>query len=99
MTISTTQRLTICGLTELCQFHDVGVTHVLSILDPAYPEPADFAAFTPHRRLTLRFDDIIEPVPGAVLPGRSHVEQLLEFGAGLAVADRNPLCHLLVHCH
>src|SRR4051794_10983773 len=99
MTISAARRLTICGLTELCQFQDVGVTHVLSILDPAHPEPADFAAYSPHRRLTLRFDDIIEPALGAVLPDRGHVEQLLEFGAGLASSDVDPLCHLLVHCH
>src|SRR4051794_26088599 len=95
----TALRLTICGLTELCQFQDAGVTHVLSILDPAYPEPADFAAYNPHRRLTLRFDDIIEPTSGAVLPDPSHVGRLIEFGTGLAAAEDNPLCHLLVHCH
>src|SRR5688572_2996113 len=91
-------RLTICGLEELCSFQDAAVTHVLSILDPLYPEPTDFAAYGPHERLTLRFDDIIEPVPGMAPPEREHIEQLLRFGQGL-VGARDPLRHLLVHCH
>lgn len=92
-------RLTICGLTELGGFHDAAVTHVLSILDPLYPEPDDFSAYGPHKRLTLRFDDIIEPMPGMILPEREHVEKLLEFGTGLAGLEGDPLSHLLVHCH
>ena len=93
------RRLSICGLTELGAFQDEAVTHVLSILDPLYPEPADFAQYGPHERLTLRFDDIIEPHPGMALPERRHVEQLLRFGQGLAAAEGDPLNHLLVHCH
>ncbi len=90
-------RLTICGLTELCSFQDA--THVLSILDPSYPEPPDFATYGPHKRLTLRFDDIIDPGPGLALPEAHHIEALLEFGKDLAWAEGDPLCHLLVHCH
>lgn len=93
------QYLTICGLTELGAFQNANVTHVLSILDPGFPEPADFAAYGPHKRLTLRFDDIIDPTPGMALPERHHVEALLEFGKGLAAAVDDPLNHLLVHCH
>jgi|SRR4051812_3308286 len=93
------RHLTICGLTELGTFQNASVTHVLSILDPDYPEPADFAAYGPHKRLTLRFDDIIEPRPGLKLPEPHHVEALLEFGKGLAAASDDPLNHLLVHCH
>ena len=92
-------RLTICGLTELASFQGAAVTHVLSILDPAYPDPEDFAGYGPHKRLTLRFDDIIDPVPGMILPERRHIEELLRFGEGLAAADGDPLAHLLVHCH
>jgi predicted protein tyrosine phosphatase len=86
-------------LQELCTFQDAAVTHVLSILDPSYPDPGDFAAYRPHRRLTLRFDDIIEPLPGMLLPQERHMEELLDFGRGLAAADGDPLGHLLVHCH
>ncbi len=93
------RRLTICGLTELGSFQDAAVTHVLSILDPDYPEPPDFAAYGPHKRLTMRFDDIIEDTPGMQPPQRHHVEALLEFGTGLAAAEGDPLSHLLVHCH
>jgi predicted protein tyrosine phosphatase len=95
----TRRYLTICGLQELGAFQNAAVTHVLSILDPNYPEPADFAAYGPHKRLTLRFDDIIDPAPGMMLPERHHIEALLEFGKGLAAATDDPLNHLLVHCH
>jgi predicted protein tyrosine phosphatase len=94
-----TPRLTICGLNELGAFSTADVTHVLSILDPTHPEPTDFASYGPHRRLTLRFDDIIEPISGMLPPERSHMEALLKFGAGLASGDDDPLCHLLIHCH
>jgi predicted protein tyrosine phosphatase len=91
--------LTICGLQELGAFQNAAVTHVLSILDPNHPDPEDFAAYGPHKRLTLRFDDIIAPSPGMALPERHHIEGLLEFGKGLAAATDDPLNHLLVHCH
>ncbi len=93
------RRLTICGLQELGSFQDAAVTHVLSILDPDYPEPTDFAAYGPHKRLTLRFDDIIDAAPGALPPQPHHIEALLEFGEGLTAAEGDPLSHLLVHCH
>ena len=92
-------RLTICGLQELCAFTDASVTDVLSILYTLAPEPADFAAYGPHQRLTLRFDDIIEPMVGMVLPEREHVVSLLRFGEGLAADGGDPLSHLLIHCH
>lgn len=92
--------LTVCGLEEL-DGHSAGkVTHVLSILDPAWPDPEGFAAWTRHRRLTLRFHDIIEPTPGQVLPEREHVEQILAFSEELAAdAHEREEGHLLVHCH
>jgi predicted protein tyrosine phosphatase len=99
ITASPSRRLTICGLTELGAFQNADVTHVLSILDPGYPEPADFAAYGPHKRLTLRFDDIIAPASGMAPPEGHHIEALLEFGKGLAATTDDPLNHLLVHCH
>jgi predicted protein tyrosine phosphatase len=91
--------LSICGLTELGAFRDASVTHVLSILDPDYPDPTDFANYGPHSRLTLRFDDIIDDAPGMAPPQMHHVEALLEFGRGLAASIDDPLRHLLIHCH
>ena len=91
-------RLTICGLDELDSHGTAAVTHVLSILDPDYPEPRAFAAYDPHHRLTMRFHDIIGPWPGWEPPERHHVEALVEFGGELDDAGEN-LSHLLVHCH
>lgn len=88
-----TFRVTICGIPELDEHCAAGVTHVLSILDPEWPDPSAFEAFPPHRRLALRFHDIIEPVPNRLPPSRRDVEQLLAFGRELDAG------HLLVHCH
>ena len=89
-------RVTICGIPELDEHSAAGVTHVLSILDPDWPDPASFAAFPPHRRLALRFHDIIEPTPGRYAPSREDVERLLAFGRELGDPAGG---HLLVHCH
>ncbi len=88
-------RITICGIPELDDHCEAGVTHVLSILGPDWPDPEAFAAFAPHRRLTLRFHDIIDPDPDRVAPSRCDVERLLAFGRELRAAADN---HLLVHC-
>jgi predicted protein tyrosine phosphatase len=91
-------RLTVCGLDELETHRDSRATHVLSILDPGYPEPMAFAAYDPHHRLTLRFHDIIGPWPGWEPPEPEHVEALIAFGAELDDAGE-AVKHLLVHCH
>ena len=96
-------RVTICGIPELGEHGAAGVTHVLSILDPEWPDPPAFAAFAPHRRLALRFHDIIEPMPERLAPSRGDVARLLEFGHELAEfgreQNRPAESHLLVHCH
>ena len=89
-------QVTICGIDELGLHCDAGVSHVLSILDPGWPEPEAFGAFDPHRRLELRFHDVIETEPGCIAPESLDVEQLLSFGRDLTEAKGT---HLLVHCH
>ncbi len=91
-------RLTICGIDELDGHSTAQVTHVLSILDPGYPDPRAFAGYDPHHRVTMRFHDIIGPWPGWEAPEREHVEALVAFGEELDDAGEN-LQHLLVHCH
>ena len=86
--------LTVCGLDELDRHSGRGVTHVLSILDPGWPEPEAFQGFDPHFRATLRFHDAIEPDPGVVLPQKSDVDAILTFGR-----DAGDVSHLLIHCH
>src|SRR5271166_2402427 len=87
--------LTVCGLDELKHHSTRGVTHVLSILDPDWPEPESFEAFDRHMRATLYFHDAIEPAPGIVLPQETDVETILAFGRNLG----DDLRHLLIHCH
>jgi predicted protein tyrosine phosphatase len=87
--------LTVCGLDELEIHSGSGVTHVLSLLDPQWPEPPEFATYGSHKRATFYFHDSIEPGPRLVLPQRSDVEAILAFGRDLG----DDLRHLLVHCH
>ncbi len=89
-------RITVCGIAELASHSAVGVTPVLSILDPGFPDPEAFGAFGEHERLDLRFHDITEERPAMRLAQREDVAALLEFGRDL---QREPDAHLLVHCH
>ena len=92
--------LTICGISELPDQRARSVTHVLSILDPDHPDPEAFGAYDPHHRTVLRFHDVIEPIPGMILPEPEHVEAILRFGDDLAHGSaERPEGHLLVHCH
>jgi len=89
-------QVTICGIDEL-EWHCAGsVTHVLSILDPGWPEPESLSRFDINRRLRLRFHDVIESQPGWIAPERWDVELLLAFSRDLAMSEE---AHLLVHCH
>ena len=89
-------RLTICGIPELDEHCAAGVTHVLSILDPDWPDPPAFAAFPAHHRLALRFYDVIEARPDQHAPASADVERLLAFGRE---PDLTAGSHLLIHCH
>lgn len=88
--------VTICGLNELCEYGSSGVTHVISILDPAHPDPRDFAGYPAHDRVVWRFDDVIEQVEHAVVPGAEQVAAVLETGRRLLA---EPVGRLLIHCH
>ena len=90
-------RITICGIPELAAHCEAGVTHVLSILDPAWPDPEAFKDFAAHHRVALRFDDIIGAVPGEVPPTPQDVALLLDYGREVMAAG--PDAHLLIHCH
>jgi predicted protein tyrosine phosphatase len=90
-------RITICGIAELGEHCEAGVSHVLSILDPGCPDPEAFNDFGPHHRVALRFNDIIAPVSGEILPTADDVAALLEYG--LEVTAAGPQAHLLIHCH
>jgi predicted protein tyrosine phosphatase len=87
-------KITICGLAELCEHAAAGVTDVLTILDPDWPDPEDFAAYGPHRRTVWRFHDIIAARDGFVPPTKGNVADVLAFGE-----RAQGIGHLLVHCH
>jgi len=88
--------ITICGLTELCQFNQSGVTHVLSILDPDWPDPEDFRQYGPHQRVLWRFHDIVNEQDGMLAPTENSVRDLLDLGEKLR---GETVDHLLIHCH
>jgi predicted protein tyrosine phosphatase len=92
--------LTICGIDELPEHGPRAVTHVLSLLDPSWPELTSFAGYGKHSRTTLRFQDVIDHGPGLTPPTQEHVAEILNFGRQLAAeAETEEAQHLLVHCH
>jgi predicted protein tyrosine phosphatase len=88
----------ICGIDELSKFCSCGISHVLSILDPGFPEPDVFRSFAKHERFELRFHDIIDEREGRIAPQKLDVELLLRFGK-VIIERGHPTAHLLVHCH
>jgi predicted protein tyrosine phosphatase len=91
-------KTTVCGIEELGDHCAAGVSHVLSILDPGWPVPPAFRRFGRHRRLELRFHDVIVEDGASVAPRPEDLDRLLDFGRGL-VAEAPACTHLLVHCH
>lgn len=90
----------ICGLDELARHATKSVTHVMSLLDPEWPEPPCLQSVAPMQRIVLRFHDDIDPGPGIVLPSAEHVGSILKFGELIAADSRRERqIHLLVHCH
>mgnify|MGYP002713137772 CR=1 FL=1 len=75
---------------RLVQQH--GVSHVITLTSNAadIPTPPGVAA---ERHLRLLMNDIVEPGEGLVAPGRTHVEELVEFA--LAWDCKAPM---LIHC-
>jgi predicted protein tyrosine phosphatase len=88
----------VCGIEELVDHAEAGVSHVLSILDPEYPKPEAFGRYGEHARLELRFHDVIEAAPGTIPPDASDVAEILRFGRGLS-EEPAETARLLVHCH
>jgi predicted protein tyrosine phosphatase len=91
--------LTVCGVDEIASHRDRAVTHVLSLLDPGWPEIASFLDFDAHHRSIMHFHDIIDDMPDKIAPTKADVANILQFGAELAqeAASENA-GHLLVHC-
>ena len=80
-------KITVCGIEELKEHCDARVSHVVSILDPTWPVPSALHTYREHERLELRFDDVIQRVPGKVPPGPQHIRQLLALGRCRYILD------------
>lgn len=89
-------KMSICGLDEIERFAGAGVSHVVSLLDPDWPDPDGWAALGPVEHHRFHMHDIISDMPGWRPPLEEDVERLLEVGDLLARSDVD---HLLVHCH
>lgn len=88
--------ITICGLSELVLHADAGVSHVVSILDPHWPDPQDFTIYGPHQRVLWRFDDVVRTDLGYLAPTAKDVATILELGLRL---QQEAVARLLIHCH
>jgi hypothetical protein len=64
-------KITVCGIEELIEHCGAGVSHVVLILDPAWPVSPALGAYGEHDRLELRFDDVIDRVLARCLRARS----------------------------
>ncbi|MEO3428114.1 protein-tyrosine phosphatase family protein [Pelagibius sp. CAU 1746] len=92
--------LTVCGVEELPEHAASNVTHVLTLIDPGWPDIEAFEAFDDHHRKIMRFHDIIDPAEGKIMPTPEHVAEILHFGEELAASrDAREDGHLLVHCY
>src|SRR5262245_20016897 len=60
---------------------------------PAEDQPATPHGIAAADHLRVLVDDITEPRPGFVAPGRSHVETLIDF-----LRDSPPRSSILIHC-
>jgi len=88
----------ICGIDDLHNYCTIGITHILSLLDPGFPDSAIFRSFGQYERLELRFHDIIDEREGMVAPQEADVSRVLRFGRTLT-SDQTYRARLLVHCH
>ncbi|MCW5771197.1 MAG: dual specificity protein phosphatase family protein [Rhodospirillaceae bacterium] len=88
--------IVVCGVAELDDRLDGSISHVVSILDPGFAEPAGLAARTGDAILRLRFHDVIEHAPVHEAPHDDHVDAILAFGGRLGGEETR---RVLVHCH
>ena len=73
--------VTICGIDELGLHCEAGVSHVLSILDPGWPEPEAFGSFDRHHRPNCGFTTLSTPAPGLLCRKASMSNSSLPSGA------------------
>lgn len=92
--------LAICGVEELPEHGRRGFTHVVTLIDPDWPEISAFDTFDTHQRRIFHCHDIIDHLPGKTPPSRELVEEVLGLGRSLSEdLARGDNVRLLIHCH
>ena len=86
-------RLHVCSLALIAEtVAKTGARSLVTLLSPG-TEVERPIGITPERHLYLAVSDIVEPMPGQVLPDAAHLEELLGF---VRVWDR--AAPMLIHC-
>src|ERR1700679_1280398 len=86
-------RLHVCSLALIAETVDkTGARSLLTLLSPG-TEVERPTAIHPERHLYLAVSDIVEPMPGHVLPDATHLDELLRF---VQAWDREE--PMLIHC-
>lgn len=86
----------ICGIPELPAILRPPVSHVISFLDPAWPEPEALGAWPAEKRHLYRYDDVVTPREGVIAPDEALIEKL--YACFEQIAGEQPQ-RLLIHCH
>lgn len=86
----------ICGIPELPAVLRPPVSHVISFLDPNWPDPAALAAWPVERRHIFHYDDVVAPVPGLKVPDEALIDDLVTCFERIAAETPE---RLLIHCH
>jgi len=83
----------VCGLEDMPRYvAALRPSHLVSVMSPDELPPTP-PGLDPARHLRIACHDIVEPLPGHVLPEARHVESLVAFAREWA-----PASPMLVHC-
>lgn len=87
--------LHVCSLSRLPEtVAATGAGHVLTLINSGTPVERPATIHSEHHH-TIAFNDIVEPMDGAVLPSEAHVEALLNFFS--RAWDREK--PVVIHCY
>ena len=71
---------------------EYGARRIIGLLGPEFDHPV-IPGLPPEAHLKLTFNDITEPTDGMILPGRAHVERIIDF-----IEDWDFSTPMIVHC-
>jgi predicted protein tyrosine phosphatase len=87
-------RLHVCSLARVSEtVTRTGARSLVTLISPGTPVPRP-SEIAPDRHCFIAVSDIIEALPGQVLPEREHLDELLDFVRGWDRADP-----MVIHCY